>query len=132
LDIHERGIKVRRFHLVSQIIQAERFEVFLRGRDVFVAEKRLQCFDVDAGLKHLRGECMPLLVQVELLAVWPVAAPSLLCIAPFAIQFGPVCNLFTQLEPVCVGLVTAIVFPFRVWRSREDQRCSLVLLPSRT
>jgi len=111
----------RRLDLVPQIVESERLQVFLRGGDVLVAEERLQRLDVDAGLEYLRGEGVSPLVQVELLAKRPVAAISLFRLTAVAIQFRPVGNLFAQLEQVRIGLVAAIVFPFRMWRSREDQ-----------
>lgn len=117
---------------MAQIIQAKRLQVLLRGRDVLVPEERLKGLDVDARLEHLRGEGVSPFMQVELLAEWPVAAFTLLRLATLAVQFCPVGNLFPEFEQVCVGLVAAVVFPFRMRRSWEDQRRILVLLPSRT
>ena len=116
---------------MPQVIQAKRLQVLLRGGDVLMPEERLQRLDVDAGLQHLRGEGVPPLVQVELLAVRSVAAFSLLRFTALAIQFGSVGNLFAEFQQMCIGLVTAIVLPFGVWRCREDQRRVLVLLPTR-
>jgi len=118
-----------RFNFLPQIVETKRLEVFFGRGDVFVAEKRLERLDVDAGLEHLRGECVPPLVQIELLAIRSVAAFALSCLAAFAIQFCAVGNLFAEFEQVRVGLVPAVVGPLRMLWCWEDQYGIRLFLP---
>src|SRR5581483_6322537 len=70
------------------------------------------------------------LVQVELPAMRPVAAFSLLSFAAPAIQSRPIGNLFPEFEKVRVWFVAAVIGALRMRLCGEDKDRFLPLLPA--
>lgn len=57
----------RGFDLVAELIETQRLQILLGGRDVFVTEHDLQASDIDR-LEDIRGEGVAELVQVPVCA----------------------------------------------------------------
>lgn len=132
------------FDSVAELIETQRLQIFLGGRDVLVAEYDLQASDIN-GLEHVGREGMAELVQVPICAARRGVAlvrslrrtpetivqhvDGVLTFAVLAIQAGAKCNLLAQFQQMTVGTVAlAVLWPRRVRLGREYQKRAAVSL----